>query len=780
MIASVALFSAGALSGAGIVLHAEEAITLAASEPSARAVTLMASADSAPGITVSNKYIAAEGPEARPSMYPWLQGKTVLEPFKAATFTALEASVVAGPDGALKALAAGAGMSYAWAVKRPGGDQNTLELDLKLKRRAVLAATQGLSNAEVDALEPLNGHTDGLVKAFRAASADEPLVHTFTELGTHHVHLDVTYRGDDLAQATGVGSAKALAAGGSAGFKVLSAKATVVVKYVRREMHGVDDEDREALFAAWGTLLSTEDEDGVAAYGSDFRSHLRLSAEHNNLAGDRNCDHLHDGMGFAPGHISLTRLLEASLQSVDASVAFPYWEYTIDVEDVIANHRGDFTHWRKVLAFTDKWFGEADQETGHVTSGTFGEFELHRNTFTTKTNSYGLIRSPWNNLKDPQFARYFGGGSARGVAPTIFVGEDQMSTCAVLGDTLSRATTLGSFNGAAAGQAHGPIHMFTGGQSGTKNMVERMTSINLKARGADHNQMWGNGVTFFFSNIKSLWRYGLWTCPETCSEDTPQEECACGCDPDAIMASPAKHKLLDPFAESWVSSGAVPVDEWNSTLRGVLDLMCSYRADGGVVMGDHASSGAASDPSFWILHGAVERWLQLMRMQDRFVSEDWSVAVFDSNVHPATESCSGHHQDDKLVFGAIDGHAFTNGEYYDYATPKESNVPYVYDNFEWKHCEALGVDIANRALDDDAAQAEAEVKGKASWAGGTPAPAPDRPAFVADDDATIKADAPPSHDDVDATAADAPAPAPGDSPVGQVDGAYAVPLTSGM
>ena len=50
------------------------------------------------------------------------------------------------------------------------------------------------------------------------------------------------------------------------------------------------------LFAAWKVLLDTTDDAGIAEYGSDFRSHARLSTEHNNLAGDRLCDHLHDGM----------------------------------------------------------------------------------------------------------------------------------------------------------------------------------------------------------------------------------------------------------------------------------------------------------------------------------------------------------------------------------------------------------------------------------------------------------------------------------------------------
>jgi hypothetical protein len=438
------------------------------------------------------------------------------------------------------------------------------------------------------------------------------------------------------------------------------------------------------LFAAWKVLLDTTDDAGIAEYGSDFRSHARLSTEHNNLAGDRLCDHLHDGMGFIPGHLQVTRLLEASLQSVDSSIALPYWEYTIDVEEVIANHDGNFQHWRKMLPFTDKWFGDARVETGHVETGTFADFRLYGNEFTTKTNAYGLIRSPWNNLGDPRFARYFGGGSALGEAPVIFVDAAQMSTCEVLAETLAASTDLGTFNGEAAGQAHGPIHMFTGGQSNTRNLVSRMAALGFKSTTNIHNQLWGNGVTFIFNTVKSLWRYHLFQCPEACTMDTPQEECLCVCDADEIMSYRQDgiwNDLLSTWAEGmndvvqFQDGPEITTQNGNKTMHQMFELMCSYH---GVAMGDHASSGATSDPSFWVIHGTVERWLQLIRMQDGFTTEDWSVPVFTSNIHPYQDSCSGHHQDDKLVFGEVDGHSFTNGEYYAYLTPKEDNLPYVY------------------------------------------------------------------------------------------------------
>ena len=219
--------------------------------------------------------------------------------------------------------------------------------------------------------------------------------------------------------------------------------------------------------------------------------------------------------------------------------------------------------------------------------------------------------------------------------------------------------------------------MFTGGQSNTRDLVSRMTSLGFKSSSHIHNQLWGNGVTFMFNAIKSLWRYHLFECPTACTMDTPQEDCLCVCDAGAIMATKGDgiwNNLLGTWATSFEQS--VTDQSGNETLFQMLELMCDYH---GVTMGDHASSGATSDPSFWVIHGTVERWLQLIRMQDGFTDgEDWGRPVFDSNIHPFTESCSGHHQDDKLVFGEVDGYHFTNGEYYEYLTPKESNLPYVY------------------------------------------------------------------------------------------------------
>mmetsp|Transcript_6478 Transcript_6478/g.7865 ORF Transcript_6478/g.7865 Transcript_6478/m.7865 type:complete len:695 (-) Transcript_6478:164-2248(-) len=657
VVAGAALFSLGMLSGAGLALHSESSDL----QSTTSALELMSTSTNHPGIEVSNKYISKS--QTRPE-YPWLmegkmKGSTILEPFKVTTFNVIDA--IDDNSESLNAI------NYQWSLERKIDDQNENEIDLQLKRRTLLQL-KGVDQEEIDAKEP--------VSELVAQGTSSSFIHNFDQLGLHRLTLEATYESE------------------SGTSQVLRSTVNVVVKYIRKEIHSVDDEDRETLLSAWQVLMTTNDEDGVNEYGDDFMSFTRLSTEHNNLAADKTCDHLHDGMGFVPAHVSLTRLLEASLQSVDASVTLPYWEYTIDVEDVIANKKSDFAYeWRNIPMFTDKWFGSSDEVTGQLKDSIFVDLNLKGNEYSTSKNGYGLTRAPWNNLKTSSFTRFFGGGSGFNEKSSIFVEADQMSTCSVLQDTLvNGATTLSSFNGGAAGQAHGPIHMFTGGQTGTKSLSEHMTKIGFHAHGKEYNQYWGDGVTMMFLNIKALWRYDLWSCSDSCDESTGQSDCACSCDVNDIVTSPAYDALFSSYIESWNDADGNGGD---GMMRGMLDLMCNvFPQDGGVVMGDHASSAAASDPSFWVMHGTVERYLQLMRIQSRFTSESWDSAVFASNVHPNSATCIGHAETDTLVFGDIDGVTYTNGEYYDYLDPSYSNTPYVYDNFAWDHCDALGYQIS--------------------------------------------------------------------------------------
>ena len=629
-----------------------QASSAAPSSSSGQFLVLVDATDDMPSMSVSNKYIAADGPDKRPHRYPWMEeDDALLEPFHATTFSLTDTRKLS--------------KSYTWTIYRQPSEQNEHELDLKASRRRLLAS-KGLSQKEIDSTEP--EYDDGVVvqKKTTSASQHNTFVHEFDELGKHVIEAKDEESGATVQQ-------------------------TVHIRYVRRNMRTVDHDDHAALFAAWKVLLETSDEEGVAKYGSNFRSQGRLSAEHNNLAGDRLCDHLHDGMGFIPGHMSISRLFEASLQSVNSSVSLPYWEYTMDVEDIIAYHKSDFTHWRNIHAFSDKWFGKTNALTGHVESGFFSNWKLDGNEYSDVTNSWGLIRAPWNNLKDEHFARYMGGGSTLNVKPVVVADASQMSSCASVYQVLDTTRTLESFNSAGGSVAHGSIHMFTGGQSNTPDMVPRLEEIFQRGdAGSDAdalNQYWTSGVSFFDATIKRLYRYHLYNCPESCDTDSSMETCRCTCSSSEIMGSDYNLTLFSGRLDEYESLGL----REKETLVKMLDLLCDDYHN--LAAGDHASSASASDPSFFFIHGPMERWLQMILIHDYFTDESWARAVFRDNVHPFSTSCYGHHAVDKLVFGEVDGNDFTNEEYYSYLNPKSNNLPYVYDNLKWDHCKVLGYDI---------------------------------------------------------------------------------------
>mmetsp|Transcript_99072 Transcript_99072/g.283451 ORF Transcript_99072/g.283451 Transcript_99072/m.283451 type:complete len:337 (+) Transcript_99072:2043-3053(+) len=229
-----------------------------------------------------------------------LHGAQVAEPFKETTFTATW-------EGDAKIQESSASSSFDWVVMRRPEEQRDFELDL--------------------------ASSAGATTTIRGTGSS--FTHTFNELGYHHV--EVSLDGTRLTESG------------------------LWVRYVRREIRAVDEEDREALLAAFDVLLNTDDETGVMLYGSNYKSYQRLSTEHNNFAADWECDRLHDGMGFVPGHFSVGRLMEASLQSVTPGVALPYWEYTIDVEHIIENHNGNFFQWRYIPALSNRWFGATDK-----------------------------------------------------------------------------------------------------------------------------------------------------------------------------------------------------------------------------------------------------------------------------------------------------------------------------------------------------------------------------------------------------------------------------------
>jgi hypothetical protein len=210
---------------------------------------------------------------------------------------------------------------------------------------------------------------------------------------------------------------------------------TVWVKYVRRELMTLTDEDREEFLDAFRTLWDVTTKDGMTKFGKLYKSVAYLSTVHNDAGANSVCDEFHAGTGFLNNHMYLSAYLEQSMQMINPKVALHYIEYTQYFEsDGFQQHLTnelDGGGWTELL--TAKFFGANDPATGrivdgrwamtpmpYVTSEFFREHGISEgstffpsdgavsssSTATHVSSPYGLLRSPWNYNPAPFLTRY--------------------------------------------------------------------------------------------------------------------------------------------------------------------------------------------------------------------------------------------------------------------------------------------------------------------------------------------------------------------------------------
>lgn len=178
-----------------------------------------------------------------------------------------------------------------------------------------------------------------------------------------------------------------------------SMKQSLTCVYVRRELRAMSTKDREELLSAMWVPYSVSMEEGTSLYGDKYMDILSINSMHNYWAADRECDHLHDGSGFATQHMSLTLRYEMALQSINPKIVLPYWEYTMEAAQIENDHNGNFVKFYEISpVFGDKWFGnfETMQEP-------WSEIELAKSTL--RHNPFGLMRAPWNFAHDSKILR---------------------------------------------------------------------------------------------------------------------------------------------------------------------------------------------------------------------------------------------------------------------------------------------------------------------------------------------------------------------------------------
>ena len=135
------------------------------------------------------------------------------------------------------------------------------------------------------------------------------------------------------------------------------------------------------------------------------------------------------------------------------------------------------------------------------------------------------------------------------------------------------------------------------------------------------------------------------------------------------------------------------------------------------IAGEMFSSAAAFDPTFWPLHGQLERLLGAKRIMISPGSitdfdETWAFTEYNkasgaaylngvcdwSNVAGSGDLtmptctmdviCDGHNEDDVLEFSNFlnEDEEYTNKDFYDFIHPWSEDLPYTYDTWDFDYC----------------------------------------------------------------------------------------------
>eukprot|EP01035_Chromulina_nebulosa_P018832 gene18832-24613_t len=458
---------------------------------------------------------------------------------------------------------------------------------------------------------------------------------------------------------------------------------TLAVKYIRREIRTLTDDDREKYFNALLLTYKLNDDEGQKLYGSKYHSAAYFAAKHLLGAGRTDCDHWHDGAGFMNNHIAIILELEQSLQSIDPSISAPYWEYgddTIASEIFDPDWYGEFSPTSPPYAISDGgiWDGVS------VPDGSpYKQWDLSSGSLNPFVNAYGMLRAPWNNNPSNFISRHnktYGGSDS-----TKFPGCENFEDC-------FNSETLADLNFCLNGNTHGPIHVYIGGAWGEGDSINGITVLNS---------------IFKLLSFKYLWRMGYTRCPSSCSLG---DECKCSV-PDEYIDTYGAKGILQKTGLDWLITNFTAVygdsdKHYYNMLRGIEDPG---------VAGEMFSSAASYDPLFWGVHGATERLYGYKRIlvdqgdEETFDSTwgfgadtytqvvlhgicDWSNVkdVSDLTLPSCSfdEECPGHDEDETIDFSNFlnTGETYTNNEFFDFTHPWNDDLPYVYDSYFFDYC----------------------------------------------------------------------------------------------
>jgi hypothetical protein len=462
--------------------------------------------------------------------------------------------------------------------------------------------------------------------------------------------------------------------------------------YVRRELRELTLVDREAFLDGFLALYHTHAEEGRVKYGKHFKPLSEFVQAHLDAGGARVTDHIHDGLGLLTQHTSLTMEFELALQAVCPRLAVPYWDYTVDSAK-ISNRDPDamFTSISSIFhaseLFKENFFGETDASANAVTAGRFASVQVGRDFSAATRSPRGYLRAPWNINPSKQVTRF------HSILGSDIVDEYYTAltwpTCAShLGLSVdSKYATWFEWSWNAGYMPHGPVHAWVGGVGGGNAEATYQKLHDDKHVDA---KVLAELKVLAFARLKNLWRDFAVETPKTCSDDAPVEECTWACTDDPVSNT--------AIAEQLAQAG---VDSANTAYAEIVRVAV---CEATYWPGDMFEAASPIEASFWPIHPTMDRLLQYKDLVEPFTDKTWLLDD-DGLAHGGdacqynASDCKGHHAGDLTYWksvtkgddGAYSASYLTNEEVRNALLPTgEYKASYIYNHFEWKHCDELG------------------------------------------------------------------------------------------
>jgi len=508
---------------------------------------------------------------------------------------------------------------------------------------------------------------------------------------------------------------------------------TIIVKYVKRELRALSDADRHNFLKAAAKLWKYSTEEGRLLYGDQFTGISTLVEEHALASNDIRCDQFHEGSGFFTHHFAITQTFESALRAVNPAVSLPYWDFTIEGQE-IKDAKQNPSYFLEITPFlTHKWFGSVDED-GHIADSRFAFSQMPKVTDSSVVvpNSYGYVRSYWNNNNDPYVTRHL--FDVCGVEPT----NKKVPNCQTHYE-LANTASLAKFQVLSPSDGHGTMHVQLGGMYGgcmeayqnfsdtwSHLLDAEMTTDEILSHGFSLDEWtWNTRRELFETKVmgeyfhiyRSLWRShmcatdgtpNLLVCPESCEDSMDTTECKC------------QVESLVNGSMAWGNIYGCVLSEHNQAIfdkifpTEFIQDMVLLVATMPVVEGEMLEAASPADILFWVIHPTIERILSAKRLGagfagneiTRWTEEEWyaysyySLEENENAYWPEAYTCVGHNATDSVLPSTLqflDGFMemadtdtdgiVTNWEYYVAIDPNnKEGVDYVFDTFEWSHC----------------------------------------------------------------------------------------------